>query len=103
MSKHTPGPWAISGGRLDIRANANGARFIARAYCPETHELAPMDAECVANARLIAVSPEMLKALLEVAWLCDGRADIDANGNPNLAMKIQQAIEPVIAEATGEA
>lgn len=61
--KHTPGPWGISGGRLDIRANYHGARFIAAVYQPSTHELAPMDSESLANANLISAAPELLEAL----------------------------------------
>lgn len=59
---HTPGPWGISGGLLQIRTNVKGGgmRFIAHVAQPETNPLAPLDAEALANARLIADAPTLL-------------------------------------------
>jgi hypothetical protein len=39
---------------------------------------------------------EILAALEEVAFIVDGMEDIDGNGNPNTAMKIMAAIEPIL-------
>ena len=32
-------------------------------------------------------------AFEEIAWECDGKEDIDGNGNPNLAMRIASIIK----------
>ena len=81
---HTPGPWTVDLGARDLVRNANGER-IAKVYGGLTYD------ETIANARLIAASPELLKLLREVmdvvevvlddspemdAWLDHARAAI---------------------------
>lgn len=55
MSKHTPGPWAIS---------QTDPRLVKHLSGPVLAECGPVNAEeAQANARLIAAAPDMLDAL----------------------------------------
>ena len=68
-TKHTPGPWRISGEsattvQADYRAiNSEGGVLIARALGYPNSGYFPSDDEAAANARLIAAAPELLEAL----------------------------------------
>lgn len=59
MSGHTPGPWFVSGPFIGPRLSPDSGILLkaARISGDET------DAECIANARLIAAAPELLVAL----------------------------------------
>ena len=67
--KHTPGPWEIQGG-LDhehdffpiVTRSEAKFRNIAAVVTP-THQSAPVEEGC-ANARLIAVAPDLLEAAI---------------------------------------
>jgi len=65
MAKHTPGPWRVaSGNRLEIRGPRDEIGWpVPVVYNAGLHS----DETAQANARLIAVAPEMLAAL-EVAY-----------------------------------
>jgi hypothetical protein len=65
MSKHTPGPWAVTKKQPTVVVNEGGNRWVARAFIgngksPRFHN-DPDEAE--ANARLIAAAPDLLDAL----------------------------------------
>ena len=68
---HTPGPWVYCGcgkcGNVYAPEAGSGGIDIARAldeYAPESHDTpAPNPQVKVANARLIAAAPDLLKAL----------------------------------------
>lgn len=69
-SKHTPGPWAVhreeKTGNVPYVVAPDLLTMIADVNTVERHILhAPEDAE--ANARLIAVAPELLEALEQAA------------------------------------
>lgn len=69
MTGHTPGPWAVSrlvGGEIGIYREGDGRRDLARVHLADT------DAECEANARLIAAAPDMLRALERILVYADG-------------------------------
>jgi hypothetical protein len=62
-AQHTPGPWKaeiFNSGAFDIRPFGRDSFIIAGRNANEYR-----NAECVANARLIAAAPEMLAALKE--------------------------------------
>lgn len=66
--KHTPGPWFANQLSIYAKANCivNGGRFVA--MCATDTPLArqtaqSVDAEALANARLMAAAPELLAAL----------------------------------------
>lgn len=63
MSKHTPGPWqwfATEDGRARVNPVSGG---LVIAECSTRN---PFDAEQSANARLIATSPELYEAAMQV-------------------------------------
>jgi hypothetical protein len=70
MSKHTPGPWAVSDPpRRFVLATVNGVRTMiadAELYLGFSgDEKTVSDEQAAANVRLMAVSPEMFDLLLE--------------------------------------
>ena len=65
MSKHTPGPWAVSSTERRYVREVNGKRYVAS--CTDSQDYRTYE-EAEANARLIACAPEMLEALQD---LCD--------------------------------
>jgi hypothetical protein len=97
MSKHTPGPWAISSGDFILQNHAavdapkHGALALV-VWKMEDDELSP---ECEANARLIAAAPDLLEALetCEAFLLSAGFASSGAYAEASAA----------IAKATGGA
>lgn len=83
MSKHTPGPWRVDGGVSeygapavyaleDVRGGKRNRMFATVYGGPDT----PRE-ETVANARLIALAPEMLEAIERLLWLIEIELKID--------------------------
>jgi len=67
MSKHTPRPWTLvlAPTRFDYyhRVLSKDGSCIARIHTPMHHGLSEKDEPwCIADARLIAAAPELLKA-----------------------------------------
>ncbi len=61
---HTPGPWRVFDGSLDIICNnASHHRFIAEALESFTKQSSEIDLEAPCNARLIAAAPDLVEAL----------------------------------------
>ena len=78
MSKHTPGPWELRG--WSVKCPTNNFR-VARIGEPDKAlrqfgDYEDMEAECRANARLIAAAPDLLAALKDA--LRSARHDFDA-------------------------
>ena len=110
--KHTPGPW-IHGSPCDGETYSANIVFdgdggaVASVYGlpinKTLEELDPiMDAEGIANARLIASAPELLEALEELAPMVGsmmGRLRYSAHGDAKILPKICA----VIAKARGGA
>lgn len=91
-TKHTPGPWVVMNGSLDVW-NAEKTRRIT------AHPWVDKDDESEANARLIAAAPDLLTAL-EIALpyvesFDDDNADLQTKANA-------AAVCAAIAKAKGE-
>lgn len=102
MTKHTPGPWGISGDRFDIRGQTpeGGAVFVARMYDVPEHPLAPADPEMLANAHLIAAAPDLLQtAEAALETLEEWWADRDDGGGEEASMSM---LRRAIAQAKHE-
>jgi hypothetical protein len=103
---HTPGPWMLggrhrlpddeNGGQWGYTVKAVGSTAVEQVLGATFHVAAvganPGDAECEANARLIAAAPELLAALLEMrdAFTSDG-TDIQHNACRMADAAIQKA------------
>lgn len=95
--KHTPGPWqyVFEGGTVAFIVEADGAT-IAKLSVTENstaHSALP------ANARLIAASPDLLKALKEVIY--HAAPICECAYGPDMGAAFDQA-RAAIAKATGE-
>jgi len=103
-TKHTPGPWVsghVGKSTLHISGGLNSHdpwHSLAKVFVKVDGEPSKTGE---ANARLIRTSPELLDALREIEFLCDGREDVD-DGQPNIFMKIGTAAREAIFKATGE-
>ena len=99
-TKHTPGPWRISGEsattvQADYRAiNSEGGVLIARALGYPNSGYFPSDDEATANARLIAAAPELLESL--------ERCFNIMNNGGTWSIEDQAAARAAIAKAKGE-
>lgn len=101
QAKHTPGPWWIidrSGFDplyVDIGSNSWGAfaRVVVRINGEDLKE-----PEGIANARLIAAAPELLKALewVQGLWECDALKNEDGQ-TPDF-----KTVHDALAKARGE-
>ncbi len=93
-TNHTPGPWAVEteDGYTSV---IFGGILIA--------EVDGGEAEYLDNARLIAAAPELLKALNSARILLTCVESCSRNNFTNLADEEVEAIDAVIAKATGGA
>ena len=94
MSKHTPGPWRTEPEDRHMCVFAGKPKASKRNYIHHGCDgLLPerSDAETLANARLIAAAPDMLK-MLELLYAGDG---VDLGPHDD-------GVEAVIAKAKGE-
>lgn len=107
MSKHTPGPWGIE--QTDdtnwigfMRPDGKKVELIVcttsrdNFFKPETQE------QNDANARLIAASPELLRALQAVVNDCHDLDMVPSNERGRTTTAFELAVA-AIAKATGEA
>jgi hypothetical protein len=94
-AKHTPGPWFAVGYQVEIEREN-----VADICTTNAHSFGQgglhNDATAMANARLIAAAPDMLK-MLEVARDCLEASNFEGEDDEVLA-----AIASVIASAKGE-
>jgi len=101
---HTPGPWAVNPLMLNQIATADAAHEVAQATVLHPAVVT------VANARLIAAAPDLLKALqwYEAKAVQMGRAAIHQDSKLMLALMKEIAVEygaqarAAIAKATGD-
>ena len=98
MSKEafTPGPWRANSHR-EVKV-ANGNSMICRAHL---HEPRRGEAECKANAHLIAASPDMYEALKGLTTAFQAR--IDSTGGTNTELRELAAAREALSKARGEA
>jgi hypothetical protein len=86
MSCYAPGPWRAVG--ASIKAVSHGIWFtVARA---ETRKFTGEGT--LANARLIAASPELLEACLEALHFIDSRSDDKDDGEIFILKALRDAI-----------
>lgn len=99
--KHTEGPWTVSK-RRGSYVHINAFEWVALARVVVRMELSSEDnSEGLANARLIAAAPELLK-VLEATYL---RLQILSNRNVNFAIdtdRIRATLRNAVSQATGE-
>jgi hypothetical protein len=100
MNKHTPGPWRYWRCRVDSRAVPPMYDYAQFANQEGVHVFrAPLLYLSEADARLIAVAPEMFEALQAIA--CDG---LSMYGSPtDMLEKFQDMTRTVVAKVTWEA
>lgn len=109
-SKHTPGPWLVPHfARPDIQCNCgyvlspNYMGAIATVHFEgekpgEYDDNPPLD-EAIANARLIAATPDMLAALVSVRdW---DEHDANPAGYGGLRHELREVVDAAIAKAEG--
>jgi hypothetical protein len=95
IAKHTPGPWFAVGYQVEIESETVADICTTNAHLfgqPGLHD----DARAMANARLIAAAPDMLK-MLEVA-----RDSLEVSNYEGEEDDVLAAIAAVIAKAKGE-
>jgi len=111
MPEHTPGPWRIvrSLDRLnpnDVGIACDGIQTVLAECYAEFHARGDIrPAEALANARLIAVAPELLAACQRATpWLGKMIADGGhlAAVLPQDAVRSLEMLEAAIAKATGK-
>jgi len=94
--RHTPGPWFAVGYQVEIESETVADICTTNANLfgqPGLHD----DAMAMANARLIAAAPDLLK-MLEVA-----RDSLEVSNYEGEEDEVLAAIAAVIAKAKGEA
>jgi hypothetical protein len=93
---HSPGPWAIES---SLSSEFRFTRYITDLAAHVVAEVKPVQGDDlveVANARLIAVAPELLEALEHLLPIADKNAETSFGRD---ALRIARA---TIAKATGE-
>lgn len=104
MSEHTPGPWynelpLTGGSHRVITGGKNGIPQIA--YIPK-NSYGAMEAEAVANARLIAAAPELHDLLADILPVLE--ADLTVADCDQVRGEFEELIartKAAIAKATG--
>lgn len=104
MAEHTKGPWAVEQPWNGFSAIRDAAGKLIFGLAAGSHDEKRSDAECDANARLIAAAPEMFEALKECEEYFDQRADADQPHGcdspiPNEEMKLLMAIRAALSKA----
>ena len=93
--EHTQGPWRVCG----LNIGSPNELVVASCYkdTPDSVVMRPKDdEECLANARLIASSPDLLKACKEALDIINSYSHIPAQ------FKACQILQQAIAKATGK-
>ena len=96
MSKHTPGPWELRGWSVKCPTNNFRVARIGEAdkALRQFGDYEDMEAECRANARLIAAAPELLEACQTVLAGIERGLPIDADTvNGLVVARLRTAID----------
>lgn len=107
-TEHTPGPWHTGRGGADaiFAGSGRGRHRIARFYTENAYEYRhPGEPNRdIANARLAAAAPELLKAVGLAAELCRSQSDPEhcLHGKRVDWTALVERFDRVIREATGE-
>lgn len=101
-TQHTPGPWSIGDlaeneGFVSIDASSHGA--LAEVVVKMDDDPLPSP-ELIANARLIAASPELLEALTKATDLIDAR-NSSTDRPSSFIMNLVSEFRAIITKATG--
>ncbi len=108
--KHTPGPWKVIPGSRDIVSCGDilKRRFVAEALEStiksenQPSVFVATDLEVLANATLIASTPDLLEALKEsLPWFSKLAADHDGDYIAGNVMRHHAKVSAVIAKAEG--
>lgn len=107
MSAHTPGPWKFSEWEQFGDTRFYVAQEEGAPYTPNYSDVATLIAETVprervaiqlANARLIAAAPDLLKQLTDLLAMCERQEDFNDDGDGGMferaAAAISKAIQP---------
>ena len=103
--QHTPAPWRHAGLGLIVAGGGENSTVIAD--CRDDTACRPSNETELANARLIAASPDLLAACLKaIAYIDDTvKAEIEAEklteGNITAKECIMESLSEAIARATG--
>jgi hypothetical protein len=98
--KHTPGPWRAEGYKDLI---VNGSDGVTLACCPgDTRKEGGID-EAIANARLIAASPDLLESCAELVRVLDALGEANVLGEWPVVRETITPIRAAIAKAQGQA
>ena len=102
-TEHTKGPWKVlehaRGRGKTCVTTANGAPISAVICEIDTKSVATDDATRLANARLIAVAPELLEALYAALPCVEESEEFDKPHGPKLSVWIRA----LLAQAEGNA
>lgn len=103
MAKHTPGPWVVNdAGEIEAQTAILGQVYGAEDYpCIDQEEIDEVAKECIANARLIALAPEMLGLLKAASSAL--KSYVYGNVAPDLAKEVSEEVDALISRAEGEA
>lgn len=93
MSKHTPGPWALTGRTI---IGADMKRVASLWHAPDG-SLTRLVAEADANARLIATAPDLLSALGDMLSRINA-----GGGSASWTAEERDALEALCTKARGE-
>jgi hypothetical protein len=95
-SAHTPGPWAICE-RAPNDQWYVGSTIFSIPLNKRVADISELNADCEANARLIAAAPDMLEALQLLMTAIDGghapQLDIWDNARAAIAKATAEAVE----------
>lgn len=101
QTQHTPGPWRLADGYQegDRIGTIDGTIAIIVRRTDQSGRGIPADRQ-TANARLIAVAPDLLAALQTVADTLRPQLDGEAK-DVNLAYLADEVVRPALARARG--
>lgn len=106
MTKHTKGPWEVTGqseaGRYISVKGADNKRTVARVPWVSESDANDGDQRDLRDARLIAAAPEMLAALEEITKELRTRRFVKDDEIWPQARKLYRLAEKVGAKARGE-
>lgn len=103
MSKHTPGPWFITGSMTKyVEARIPGRMIQEVAACGPTAADDGYGEQQMANARLIAAAPDLLEALSGMLEIYGGKNDTDGLPKHEVELNLIAHARAAIAKARGE-
>lgn len=110
MNKHTPGPWRLTNGDVDVAVDYNSPGYYSNLRivgqsgdlvvgCDE-YDVFGWDPHRAADIHLLLAAPDLLRELQVLVGLCEVWAE---RGVLNRSISILDAARAAIAKATGAA